>query len=100
LRTEYEIDMPTCSDYISAMVRTQVQLTEDQLRKLRRAARAQGTSVAEVVRRCIERGIDDEIPSWKERYARAARLIGRFRDRDGAKDVSLKHDAYIDDAIL
>lgn len=81
------------------MLRTQVQLTEQQLRKLRRAARAQGVSVAEIVRRCIERGIDNEIPDRKDRYARAAALLGAFRDRQGATDVSVEHDAYLDQAF-
>ncbi|MFN2432464.1 MAG: ribbon-helix-helix protein, CopG family [Gemmatimonadota bacterium] len=35
------------------MIRIEIRLTEDQLRKLRRAAREQGMSLAEVVRRCI-----------------------------------------------
>ena len=81
------------------MIRTQVQLTEQQRRKLRRAARAQGVSVAEIVRRCIERGIDSEIPDRKDRYGRAAALLGAFRDRQGATDVSVEHDAYLDQAF-
>ena len=43
-----EIDMPSCSDYTLLMVRTQIQLTEEQLHKLRRAARGQGVGVAEI----------------------------------------------------
>lgn len=81
------------------MLRTQVQLTEEQVRKLRRAARAHGLSVAEIIRRCIDRVIDAELPDRRERFARAARLVGAFRDREGARDVSTEHDAYLEQAF-
>ena len=80
------------------MIRTQVQLTAAQLRKLRRVAREQGVSTAEIVRRCIERGIDD-LSGSPDRYARASRLIGKFTDRQGKKDVSVSHDAHLDEAF-
>lgn len=51
--------------------------------------------MAEIVRRCIERGIDG-LSGSPDRYARASRLIGKFRDRYGKKDVSAAHDAYLD----
>ncbi len=92
------IDMPPCSAYTQAMIRTQVQLADAQVRKLRRIAKQQGVSVAELVRRCIERGIDD-LPGSPDRYARASRLIGKFRDRYGKKDVSEAHDVYLDEVF-
>lgn len=81
------------------MIRTQIQLTEEQLRKLRRAARAQGLSIAEIVRRCIDRSIDKEVPDRRACYARAARLVGAFTDREGVSDVSGEHDAYLERAF-
>ena len=81
------------------MVRTQIQLTEEQLHQLRRAARAQGVSVAEIVRRCIDRAIDQEIPGRRSDYDRASRLVGAFEDREGAGDVSARHDAYLERAV-
>ena len=81
------------------MVRTQIQLTEEQLHKLRRAARGQGVSLAEIVRRCIDRAIEQEIPGRRDDYARAARLVGAFQDREGARDVSAQHDAYLERAM-
>jgi hypothetical protein len=32
-------------------------------------------------------------------YDRAARVVGRFHDRDDARDVSDKHDRYLDKAF-
>jgi hypothetical protein len=31
-------------------------------------------------------------------YDRAARLVGRFPDRRGARDLSTRHDSYLDEA--
>ncbi len=81
------------------MIRTQVQLTEEQHRRLRQAARSQGVSVAEIVRRCNEKGIQTEIPDRGEQYARASRIVGKFRDRTDATDVSVNHDNYLEDAF-
>jgi hypothetical protein len=78
------------------MIRTQIQLTDSQARKVRRAARARGISVAEMIRRLIDRGIEAESPDPATRYARAARWVGAFRDHAGAGDVSAEHDRYLD----
>jgi plasmid stability protein len=81
------------------MVRTQIQLTEAQARRLRVRARRDGVSLAEVVRRCLDSGLDSGVPDRAELYARAVRLAGRFRDRKGASDLSKKHNRYLDEAF-
>lgn len=80
------------------MVRTQIQLTEQQARKLRERARQEGISLAEVIRRCVERELGDKKPDLTELYARAATVIGKFPDHEGATDVGENHDAYLDEA--
>jgi predicted DNA-binding protein len=80
------------------MIRTQIQLSEEQARKLRRAARVQGVSMAEMVRRCIEQGLEDTT-AHAARYARAASIVGKFSERGDDKDVSSRHDAYLDEAF-
>lgn len=80
------------------MIRTQIQLTERQMRRLRRAAREQGVSLAEMVRRLIDRGIADELPDRKTAYARAAERLGEFRDPEEAGHVSERHDDYLERA--
>jgi hypothetical protein len=77
------------------MIRTQIQLTEEQVRKLKRAAAAQGVSMAEVIRRCIDRGVAEELPDREPACRRAGMLVGAFRDRRGARDVSTRHDDYL-----
>jgi hypothetical protein len=77
------------------MVRTQIQLTEPQARRLRAQARARGVSLAEMIRRCVDKGLAEESPDRASLYANAARVIGRFPDRSGARDVSREHDRYL-----
>lgn len=78
------------------MVRTQVQLPDDQVRRLRRAAKSQGISISEVVRRCIERGLEGE--GSASRWQRALDASGAFREPDQATDVSTRHDEFLADA--
>jgi len=81
------------------MVRTQIQLTEQQARRLRAQARERGVSLAEIIRRCVEKGLAEEAPSRSALYDRAARVVGRFSDRHGAHDISSKHDRYLTEAF-
>ncbi len=81
------------------MVRTQIQLTEQQARRLRAQARERGLSLAEVIRRYVEKGLSDEAPGRAALYDRAATLVGRFHDRRDARDLSSKHDRYLDEAF-
>lgn len=80
------------------MIRTQVQLTEEQLRRLRQLARQEDVSVAELVRRSVDCLLDSASPDRAELYERAAEYVGRFRDSEGAADVATDHDRYLEDA--
>ncbi|WP_117238484.1 ribbon-helix-helix domain-containing protein [Thermus sediminis] len=80
------------------MVRTQVQLPEDQLVRLRAKALEEGVSLAELVRRAVERYLlEEENGGYEERARRALEAVGRFAS--GAKDVSEAHDQYLDEAF-
>lgn len=81
------------------MIRTQIQLTDRQARRLRSEARERGVSLAEMIRQYVDKGLSDEAPSRAALYERAARAVGRFRDRRGARDVSKHHDRYLDEAF-
>ncbi len=81
------------------MVRTQIQLTDQQARRLRAEARERGLSLAEIIRRYVEKGLSGDTSDRTARYERAARTVGRFRDRRGARDLSRKHDRYLDEAF-
>lgn len=80
------------------MIRTQIQLTEQQVRRLKDRAHSEGVSMAEVIRRCVDRTLEQEQVSRNELYRRAATLIGAFHDCESATDVSVNHDKYLDEA--
>jgi len=76
------------------MVRTQIQLTEQQARQLRILAQRQGISVAEIVRRSVDRTLQaDTAPDMGEIRRRALQAAGSFSDT--AHDVAEHHDRYL-----
>ena len=77
------------------MVRTQVQLTEAHWARLKAKARAEGVSLAELVRRAVERFLEDE--GYEEKARRALPALGRFASGQG--DVSEAHDRYLEEAF-
>jgi hypothetical protein len=79
------------------MVRTQIQLTEQQAKAVKAMARAHGISAAEVIRRAINVLLESTIMIDEgEKRAKALRVVGRFRS--GRHDISQKHDAYLEEA--
>ncbi|HVN23852.1 MAG TPA: CopG family transcriptional regulator [Syntrophorhabdales bacterium] len=76
------------------MVRTQIQLTEEQARKIKKIAASRGVAMAEVIREAVEEVIRSKAGTIsEERRARAVDIAGKFRS--GKKDVSKRHDAYL-----
>lgn len=73
------------------MVRTQIQLTEEQSQTLRKLAAREGVSVAELIRRSVDRLIQEL--EHDEKWRRALSIVGRFDA--GAEDVSENHDDYL-----
>jgi len=79
------------------MVRTQIQLTEDQASALREMAAEEGISLAEVIRRSVEAMIRSRHGiSLEERRRRALALAGRFHS--GVSDLAARHDDYFAEA--
>ncbi|CAN5340610.1 hypothetical protein BH18GEM1_BH18GEM1_22780 [soil metagenome] len=80
------------------MIRTQVQLTKDQLEALRALSAREKISLSELVRRAVDAWVRAEpAPSEQERKDRALRAAGRFSS--GAHDVASRHDEYLSDAF-
>jgi hypothetical protein len=76
------------------MHRTQVQLTDEQSRRLKRVAAERGVSISEVIRQAVDSHLAREDPAaYRER---AIATIGGFHS--GKADVSEEHDRYLPDA--
>jgi len=78
------------------MLRTQIQLKEEQMEWLRFKARTRGISVSQLIRESIKfyRNHEENIPGDRKRKALDA--VGRFSS--GSSDVSARHDDYLADA--
>ena len=57
------------------MIRTQIQLTDQQARRLRAEARDRGLSLAEVIRRYIDKGLSEQKPDRAALYDRAGNAM-------------------------
>jgi len=76
------------------MVRTQIQLTENQVRRLRDQARQEGRSMADLIRESVERYINvPTVVDVAESKRRAPEAVGRFRS--GYSDIAVNHDRYL-----
>jgi len=80
------------------MVRTQVQLSEAQMKALRQISSATGQSIADLVRQGVDRFLTAQSSvSRQERIDRAMRIAGKFSS--GKSDVSAHHDDYLAQAF-
>jgi post-segregation antitoxin (ccd killing protein) len=75
------------------VIRTQIQLTEDQTRELKRWAEQRRVSMAAVIREAIDEHLRRRSgPPWQEVVARAIAAAGSAHS--GSGDVSRRHDEY------
>jgi Arc/MetJ-type ribon-helix-helix transcriptional regulator len=79
------------------MVRTQVQLTEEQVRQLKRLGAQNNKSLADLVRQSVELYLAHEERTGKaRRIQRGLEAVGKFSS--GTADGSSEHDRYLADA--
>lgn len=80
------------------MVRTQIQLTEEQVMALKKIALSRHLSIAEIIRQAVDTVIrTDTVVGIEERRKRAIDIVGRFSS--GKRDISRKHDTYLVEAF-
>ncbi len=79
------------------MIRTQIQLTEEQISKLKRIAGREQKSVAELIRQAIDQWLVLAEPlSIEERKQRALSIMGKYHS--GLADVGVNHDKYLNES--
>jgi len=80
-----------------------IQLTEQQVKALKAMAKARKTSVAKLVRESVSLYVASSVQtSLQDRRKRAnaiRSIAGKYRDIQGAKDLSTNHDKYLDEAF-
>jgi RecA/RadA recombinase len=80
------------------MVRTQIQLTQEQANAIKKIARARHLSVAELIRQALESFIKSSaVMDIEERRKRAIEIAGQFSS--GKRDISKEHDKYLEEAF-
>lgn len=79
------------------MVRTQIQLTAQQARRLRQRAAAEGQSISALIRKAVEALLTrPDAMEQAERNRRALAVVGRFSS--GLGDLAENHDRYLAEA--
>jgi hypothetical protein len=79
------------------MLRTQIQLREDQSKKLKEMAAQYDVSVAELIRQSVDLLLQsNEEITWEEKVKRATAVIGIAES--GVTDLSINHDEYLVEA--
>jgi Arc/MetJ-type ribon-helix-helix transcriptional regulator len=78
------------------MVRTQIQLTEDQAKSLKKLSTQMNISMSEIIRQGIDAYLRNYgMANQEERRQRAIKSAGQFHS--GKTDLSEKHDEYLAD---
>ncbi|MBI2864781.1 MAG: CopG family transcriptional regulator [Chloroflexi bacterium] len=73
------------------MVRTQIQLAEEQAKTLKEIAAHTGVSMSELIRQSVDQLIRRQEKA--EKWRRAVAVMGRYSS--GLRDVSISHDKYL-----
>lgn len=72
------------------MIRTQISLTDEQMRRLRAEARRRRVPIAQVVREAVDQAVPVDPGERESRFRRAMMVAGRFDS--GTGDLASRHD--------
>ncbi len=80
------------------MIRTQIQLTDEQYAQLKALALHQQKSLAEVIRLAVDKLlVTQQPPDRAALHRQAAAVIGKYTAQ--ADDIAVEHDRYLADAF-
>lgn len=74
------------------MIRTQVQLTEDQAARVKRLAAQRGTSIATIIRDALDEALrqNEQDDLWDRAFSTAG------MGKSGSSDIGRRHDSYLE----
>lgn len=79
-----------------AVIRTQIQLTEEQAHELKRMAAMRGLSMAELIRQSVDQFIQTSAqPTHQEKVLRLMEVAGKYAA--SITDLAENHDDYLDE---
>jgi len=76
------------------MIRTQIQLTEAQAKRLREPSAASRQSVAALIRRAVDQFLASANPDRSALYRQAQRVVGKYES--DSVDISVHPDRYLE----
>jgi len=77
------------------MVRTQIQLTDEQAERLRELSATSRESVAALIRKAVDQFIIAGNPDRSALYRLAEPVVGKYKSDSG--DISIFHDRYLEE---
>ena len=79
------------------MIRTQVQFTEEQYKKLKEISQSNHKSLSAVIRQAVDQLLLTRKPDRAALYRHAGSLVGKYKSNQ--TDISLEHDKYLDETF-
>ncbi|MFP4668760.1 MAG: CopG family transcriptional regulator [Desulfobacterales bacterium] len=79
------------------MIRTQIQLNEEQARRLKELSVSGNESVASLIRTAIDKYLATAEPGRAALYRQALSVAGKYEAPES--DISVEHDRYLDEAF-
>ncbi len=80
------------------MIRTQIQLTDDQAKALKKLASSRHLSIAELIRQGVDAMLRSSVTlDLEEKRKRALEAAGKYAS--GRQDVSARHDEHLAEAF-
>jgi hypothetical protein len=77
------------------MVRTQIQLTEEQAAQLKELAHKSNESIAGIIRQALDQFLAKQQPKRPTLYRQALTIVGKYKV--GVHDISIEHDRYLEE---
>ena len=79
------------------MVRTQIQLNEEQVRMLKEISLSNREFIAALIRKAVDQFLITGTPDRSVLYRQARSVVGKYKTADS--DISVKHDHYLEEAF-
>lgn len=79
------------------MIRTQIQLTDEQVKRLRELSATSRESLAALIRKAVDQFIVSGNPDRSALYRQAEPVVGKYNSDSG--DISIHHDRYLEETF-